>query len=541
MCASLTRRLGKQLRHGFGFDQLAGLVEVVIDDGVGVDADGVVDGGDDVDGVSGILQRGGAGGVGLAVDVAAFDAGTGEDSGVAIRPVVAAVVAVAVATGADAALRAAAEFAEGDDERFVEEATFVEIRDEGGKAAIEHGGGLVFHAAGEADVDIPGVVVAVGDFRPDHFDDARAGFDQAAGEEAALAERVAAVAVANFVGLIAERERFAGLAGRDEAEGRVVVFVEVVLGDGLVDFGHALVDHVAEAGAAIEPRFAHFGPQREVIDLDAVELVHVHVVARGEQVVRVVRAAEKAGGARLVDDIALLQRPRQHDERQHRRRRRLEADDVAAKVRKVFRRRRLKLAGGADFVGRVAGVNLIDRGGVVEEADRRVAHRADERELVGDLIDLGEQFGHVHAGRLGRDALENAADVVGHIVFGIPQVEVARSALQINQDHAFRAAPAGSFALDDGRGGLGRLHLEHAAERHAEDAGAADAEDVAAGDAEVRVADIFAGLARDAEHRHGGILWGGELCSWGGGDSEEAVVRSATHSHPSEYSGGDWA
>ena len=55
---------------------------------------------------------------------------------------------------------------------------------------------------------------------------------------------------------------------------------------------------------------------------------------------------------------------------------------------------------------------------------------------------------------------------------------------------------------------LGRLQLEHAAERHAEQAGAADAEDVAARDAEVAVAQILAGLARDAEHRHAEIpLW----------------------------------
>jgi hypothetical protein len=52
------------------------------------------------------------------------------------------------------------------------------------------------------------------------------------------------------------------------------------------------------------------------------------------------------------------------------------------------------------------------------------------------------------------------------------------------------------------------LQLEHASESHAEEAAAADAKNVAACDTEVTVAQILAGLARDAEHRHAEIpLW----------------------------------
>ena len=50
------------------------------------------------------------------------------------------------------------------------------------------------------------------------------------------------------------------------------------------------------------------------------------------------------------------------------------------------------------------------------------------------------------------------------------------------------------------------LGAEHVVERHAHQPAAADAQDIAPGDAEMGVAEVFAGLARDAEHNVGG--WG---------------------------------
>src|SRR5439155_7280816 len=108
----------------------------------------------------------------------------------AVGPVIAAVIAIAIAGGADASLRTAAEFAEGNDERFVQEAALVEVGDERRKATVEHGGRLVLHAGREANVNVPGVIVAIGDLGPDDFDDARSRFDQAASQQAALAKRV---------------------------------------------------------------------------------------------------------------------------------------------------------------------------------------------------------------------------------------------------------------------------------------------------------------------------------------------------------------
>lgn len=94
-----------------------------------VDAEGVVDGGGEV---LGAVGRGdGVGGVfvGLAVDAAAADAGSGEQGGEQHAPVVAASGAVE--------LRGATHFAKADDERFVEQAPFIEVCQEGRQRLIE--------------------------------------------------------------------------------------------------------------------------------------------------------------------------------------------------------------------------------------------------------------------------------------------------------------------------------------------------------------------------------------------------------------------
>ena len=93
-------------------------------------------------------------------------------------------------------------------------------------------------------MDVPRVVVAVGDFGPHDFHHARSGFDKAAGEQTTLAKRVTAVEVAGFVFLLLEVKRVAGAATHDEVQRLVVIFVEVKLGDRLVDVGHRFVDGI---------------------------------------------------------------------------------------------------------------------------------------------------------------------------------------------------------------------------------------------------------------------------------------------------------
>ena len=85
----------------------------------------------------------------------------------------------------------AAEFAEGDDQRRVEQAAAVEILDQGGDGVSKAVNVLV--ALEDAGVMVPSAIV--------ERDERYARLDQAAGEQGALAERVAAVGVAHVVGL----------------------------------------------------------------------------------------------------------------------------------------------------------------------------------------------------------------------------------------------------------------------------------------------------------------------------------------------------
>src|SRR5215831_16272022 len=101
----LTALRREQPRDGLALDQFARLVEVVVDDRLRVDAERVVDGRQQLGRVDGVGTGTGAGLVRLPVDVAALDAGAGEDRAVTIRPVVAAVGAAAVAGDVHAALR----------------------------------------------------------------------------------------------------------------------------------------------------------------------------------------------------------------------------------------------------------------------------------------------------------------------------------------------------------------------------------------------------------------------------------------------------
>ncbi len=210
----------------------------------------------------------------------------------------------------------------------------------------------------------------------------------------------------------------------------------------------------------------------------------------------IVSPAEEAGAAALADDVRFLERPRHHHERQHWHRRRPETGDLRADRGEVLRRRRFELAGGADLVGGVAGVHLIDGRRMVEQADRGVAHRADHRELVGDLGELRQQLRELEAAGLRGNRLENALDVGGNIFLWVPQVEVAGAALEVDEDDALGFAEAGTAVVLLGSS-RGSLKLEEAAETEAEDRRAADAQQIAARQA---VTGIFPGPTWDHEH-----------------------------------------
>ena len=179
---------------------------------------------------------------------------------------------------------------------------------------------------------------------------------------------------------------------------------------------------------------------------------------------------------------------------------------LRAEVGEVLRAGRLELARRADLVGRVAGHHLVDRGRVVEQPVRRVAHRADHRELVGDLR---RACGRISVtwmpGILVAIGLNDAADVVRHVFLGVPQVEMARAALEVDHDDALGLAPAGT-AAGLGAPGRRRLELEHRAQAQTQQARAPDPQDVAPRDPQLRIAQVFPSLSGYDDHRRRSLV-----------------------------------
>src|SRR5262249_31791748 len=151
---------------------------------------------------------------------------------------------------------------ERDDERRVEEPARVKVLDQGGDGGLK-GGKLAVERREELDVVVPSPFI--------QGDEGDARLDQPARQEAALAERIAAVEIAELRGLALDVERLLGLSRRDEVVALLVVFIEGV--DGVAG---RLVDdppEVVDASAKGAPRFEAFGLQpardRHVADAEA--------------------------------------------------------------------------------------------------------------------------------------------------------------------------------------------------------------------------------------------------------------------------------
>ena len=171
-----------------------------------------------------------------------------------------------------------------------------------------------------------------------------------------------------------------------------------------------------------------------------------------------------------------MQGAREHDKGQHRLIQGLEADDVGTKVRVVFRVWRLELAGRTDFVRGVAGHDLVDGGSVIEQTRRGVAHGIDQGELVVHFGQLWQDLGKVRAWDLRGDALEVGADLVGHVFFGVPEVNVTRTSLKVDHENMLGLSPTGAAGLGTGSaGGLGAKDVVQGQPHHRS---AADTQDV---------------------------------------------------------------
>jgi hypothetical protein len=144
-------------------------------------------------------------------------------------------------------------------------------------------------------------------------------------------------------------------------------------------------------------------------------------------------------------------------------------------MREIVRGGRFELAGRRHAARFIAGHHLVMRGGVVEESGGRVTHRADERGLVHLLRKLRHDFAEPDAGNVGFDGLELAADIRGCVGLGVPDVDVARAALEEDEDDVLGLAPAallrGRLGRDR-RAGLKRKNVGEADPGHAEPANA---------------------------------------------------------------------
>src|SRR5437867_5997323 len=101
-------RSSEQRRDGLSLDQFARLIEVVVNDSVRVDAQGMINCGQNLDRMDRVFRRRRSGGIGFAVERATPDSRAGNEGGVTIGPVVPAIRRIAVARGADAQPRRAA-------------------------------------------------------------------------------------------------------------------------------------------------------------------------------------------------------------------------------------------------------------------------------------------------------------------------------------------------------------------------------------------------------------------------------------------------
>ena len=121
-------------------------------------------------------------------------------------------------------------------------------------------------------------------------------------------------------------------------------------------------------------------------------------------------------------------------------------------------------------------MDLVDSSCVVEQTNRRVAHRTDQRELISLLANLWQRFNEVHSRHFTVDSIKHAANVIRYVVFRIPQIQMTWATLKVKQDDALGFVPA--RAANSGLICLSRLCLHHLAKGHAQHAGSTNTQDV---------------------------------------------------------------
>lgn len=368
-----------------------------------IDAEGLVDGGDDFTRGDGALGGVAADVVGLADDFAAFDATTGEVHGPAVWPMVAATGRID--------LGRAAEFGEAGDHGVVEHAALEEILDEGAVALVIHRRDDVAHAfdAGEGlgAVDVPGDLAKHGD-EGVHGDEAHATLNEATGEQAALSKAVQPVAFAHFERLLGEIEGFAGLRAGHDAVGGLEIRVHELRLLAVFEIPHAAVHQLAELLATFEAHFADF-LRREQIGHFEVLFGRIRVQDEG-----IIRLAEEA----RVLTVRHVATGGAH---------RLGENDVGRQIAAAALE---ELQSTADVRGihatgeKTARLHHLVPG--VMHGSRSVVAGAHEAELVRDLRVHRQDLGDLEGIALRADRLERAANLARRIRLHVPEVLLAR-------------------------------------------------------------------------------------------------------------------
>src|SRR5262245_12679006 len=402
-------------------------------DEVGGDAELGIYGRGDVFGEVFILGDESAVGVGGADDGAAGDAGTGGDGEAGTGPVITA------AGGVD--LWCAAEIGEPDHKSRAEQPALLEVDEQLRQALIDAGHEAVFEAL---EVVLMGVPGAVGD-----GDEADAGLDQAAGEQAALTGILFAVCVAELGVLFGQIEVAFSLGGGDHVEGGLVRLVEGFEGSGLeIAAALELVDAGEDLFAEVDSLRSDAGGRRDVADD---EIVGTGIGGDLERAMLESQDARRAATEATIDFGAELNEGRQS---------RFEAEVVAddGTVGRI-----------ADSLAHGAAGHDVLIGGAVTAVLWIPA--AEEREAFSLFGKSRADVGVFDAGDRRVDEAEFAFDADGGIGLGIEGVVVAGAATGPNENAVGRARTAS---------GAGRLGGQEHRQRDAEAGQSTDLEEAAA-------------------------------------------------------------
>ena len=239
---------------------------------------------------------------------------------------------------------------------------------------------------------------------------------------------MAAVAFADFVGLIGEVEGLGGLAGLQHV-GRL--FVEDVdlsglrRGDGPRGGAHVM----EQSEALLKTRGREVRIERHVSHAEG---FRVRIVIEHEGIVAIAQTAAELAGREV--HLAIAMRKRRDDIGRH-----AFGKAIALREPSAERADARDVRGARCDERAVHAIRPADGGPVHAAVVAAVAvmHAADERELIHAFGHLRQQFGDVNAGDVGLNRFELAADLGGRFGFRVPKVDVARCTAVEDQNDRF--------------------------------------------------------------------------------------------------------